>query len=83
MIEASLWENNVRLIFGMLLLFSGLAVTVSALPLTHRLARVLPDWTLDRGRVEQLASTTFLTAFIGLLMAVTGTMMVLVDLLPD
>jgi len=33
--------------------------------------------------VEQLASTTFLTAFIGLLMAVTGTMMVLVDLLPD
>ncbi len=71
-----------QLIFGMLLLLAGLAVTASALPLTHRLARLLPDWTLGRGQVEQLASTTFLTAFIGLLMAVTGLMMVAFEVLP-
>jgi len=72
-----------QLIFGVLLLLAGLTVTASALPLTHRFARVLPQWTLSRGQVDQLASTTFLTAFIGLLMAVTGLMMVVFDVLPD
>ncbi len=72
-----------QLVLGTLLLVAGLAVTASALPLTHRLARLLPDWILSRGRVEQLASTTFLTAFIGLLIAVTGAMMVLFAVLPD
>ena len=72
-----------QLILGMLLLIAGLVVTASALPLTHRFARVLPDWSLSRGQVDQLASTTFLTAFIGLLMAVTGLMMVVVKVLPN
>ncbi len=71
-----------QLIFGMLLLLAGLAMTASALPLTHRFARVLPHSTLSRGQVEQLASTTFLTAFIGLLLAVTGFMMMLIAVLP-
>ena len=44
-----------QLIFEMLLLPAGLAVTVSALPLTHRFAGLLPDWTLSRGQVDQLA----------------------------
>lgn len=72
-----------QLLFGMLFLLAGLAVTASALPLTHRFARVLPEWTLSRGQVDQLASTTFLTAFIGLLMTVTGVMMTLVAVLPS
>ena len=71
-----------QLIFGILLLFVGLIVTASALPLTHRVARMLPDWVLSRGQVDQLASTTFLTAFIGLLMAVTGIGMILVAMFP-
>ena len=71
-----------QLIFGILLLSVGLIVTASALPLTHRFARVLPDWSLSRGRVDQLASTTFLTAFIGLLMAVIGIGMILVAMFP-
>ena len=71
-----------QLTIGVLLLLAGLAVTASALPLTHRFARMLPDWTLTRGRVEQLASTTFLTAFIGLMITVMGAMLVLVAALP-
>ena len=70
-----------QLILGMLLLIAGLVVTASALPLTHRFARVLPDWSLSRGQVDQLASTTFLTAFIGLLMTVTGAVTMLIAVL--
>jgi hypothetical protein len=69
-----------HLIFGLLLL---LALTASALPLTHRFAGLLPDWTLSRDQVDQLASSTFLTAFVGLLMTVTGVAMVLVTVLPE
>lgn len=72
-----------QLIVGLLLLVAGFALTASALPLTHRLARVLPQWTLTRGDVDQLASTAFLTAFIGLLAAVIGAAMVLFAVLPD
>ena len=71
-----------QLVFGILLLVAGLTVTALALPLTHRFARVLPDWTLSRGQVDQLASTTFLTAFIGLLMTVTGVVTILITVLP-
>ena len=71
-----------QLVFGILLLVAGLTATASALPLTHRFARVLPDWTLSRGQVDQLASTTFLTAFIGLLMTVTGVVTILITVLP-
>jgi len=63
-------------------LLTGLTVTASALPLTHRFARMLPDWSLSGGQVDQLASTTFTTAFIGLLMTVTGVAMILVTVLP-
>lgn len=72
-----------QVFLGMLLLFAGVAVTASALPLTHRFVRILPHSPLSRGQVDQLASTTFLTAFIGLLMTVTGFAAVLVELLPD
>ena len=57
---------------GMLFLVAGLAAVGAALPLTHRLARVMPQWAFSRGDVERLASTTFLIAFVGLLGVVTG-----------
>jgi hypothetical protein len=56
----------------MLLLVAGLAALTSALPVTHRIARLMPQWAFSRGDVERLGSTTFLTAFVGLLAAVAG-----------
>ena len=50
----------------------GAALVVGALPITHRLARVLPQWTMSRGDIERLGSTTFLAATIGMLMVVVG-----------
>jgi len=49
--------------------------------LIHRFVRELPDWSLSRGQVDQLASTTVLTAFAGLLMAVAELMMTIVAVL--
>lgn len=62
---------------GMLFLVAGLAAVFAALPLTHRLARAMPQWVFSRGDVERLASTTFLTAFVGLLGVVTGVALLL------
>ena len=56
-----------EVVVGMLFLVTGPAGATVALPLTHRLARVMPQWVVGRGDVERLASTTLPTAFIGLL----------------
>jgi len=66
-----------EVVVGVLLLAAGLAAVTAALPLTHRLARVMPQWVFSRGDVEQLASTAFLTAFIGLLGAAAGAALLL------
>lgn len=57
---------------GLLLLAGGLTAIVEALPLTHRLIRVMPQWAFTRGDVDRLASTTFLMAFVGILAAMAG-----------
>ena len=64
-------------ILGVVLVVAGLAAVVAALPLTHRMARVMPQWAFSRGDVERLGSTTFLVAFIGLLSAVAGVALLL------
>jgi len=73
----------VSVVVGMLFLVAGLAAVVAALPLTHRLARVMPQWAFSRGDVERLASTTFIAAFIGLLCAVVGLAMLLMVVVQD
>ena len=65
------------MIVGIVLLVAGVAAVVAALPLTHQLARVMPQWAFSRGDVERLGSTTFLVAFIGLLGALAGVALVL------
>ena len=64
-------------ILGVVLVVAGLAAVIAALPLTHRMARVMPQWAFSRGDVERLGSTTFLVAFIGLLSAVAGVALLL------
>ena len=59
---------------------AGLAAVIAALPLTHRLARVMPQWAFSRGDVERLGSTTFLIAFIGLLSALAGVALLLFNI---
>ena len=66
-----------KVVIGMLFLVAGLTAVAAALPLTHHLARVMPQWAFSRGDVERLASTTFLTVFIGLLGVVTGVALLL------
>jgi uncharacterized membrane protein HdeD (DUF308 family) len=66
-----------RVVVGVLFVVAGLAAVAAALPLTHRLVRVMPQWALSRGDVERLASTTFLVSFIGLLSVVTGVALLL------
>ena len=72
-----------QLILGILLIAVGVGAVASALPITHKLARIMPQWTFTRGDVERLGSTTFLTASIGLLAATSGVALVLLSLLPD
>ena len=45
-----------RVVVGVLFVVAGLAAVAAALPLTHRLVRVMPQWALSRGDVERLAS---------------------------
>ena len=56
----------------MVLVAAGLVAVVSSLPVTNALAERLPQWTLTRGDVERLGSTTFLIATVGLLMTCAG-----------
>ena len=72
-----------QLFLGILLIAVGVGAVASALPITHKLARMMPQWTLTRGDVDRLGSTTFLTASIGLLAATSGVALVLLSLLPD
>ncbi len=72
-----------QLFLGMPLLIADSVVTGSTSPLTHPYARVSRDWTLSRVQVDHVASTTFLTAFIGLLMVVVGPMMTVVEVVPS
>lgn len=57
---------------GIALVVTGLLLVSFALPVTHRLARLLPQERLTRGDVELLGSSTFLMASVGLMMAITG-----------
>ena len=57
---------------GLLFVVAGVVAVSSALPLTHALASRLPQWTLTRGDVDRLGSTTFLVASIGLLAVFAG-----------
>jgi len=72
-----------QLFFGILLTGIGVGAVFSALPITHRLARMMPQWTLTRGDIEQLGSTTFLTASIGLLATASGIALVMLALLSN
>jgi len=60
------------IVAGIALLTSGLVLVALALPITHRLARMLPQERLSRGDVDLLGSSTFLMASVGLMMAITG-----------
>jgi len=72
-----------QLFLGILLIAAGVGAVASALPITHRLVRVMPQWTFTRGDIDQLGSTTFLTASIGLLAVMSGIALVLLALLQD
>lgn len=72
-----------RLFLGMLLIAAGVGAVASALPITHNLVRLMPQWTLTRGDIDRLGSTTFLTASIGLLAVMSGIALVLLATLPD
>ena len=67
---------SIASLVGIVFSVVGVALVIGALPITHRVARVLPQWRLSRGDVDRLASTTFLTATIGLLMAITGVVLI-------
>jgi hypothetical protein len=66
-----------KVAIGMLLVVGGFAAVASALPATHHLARVMPQWAFSRGDTERLASATFLIAFVGLLGVVAGVALLL------
>lgn len=71
-----------QLFLGILLIVIGVFAVFSALPITHRLVRMMPQSTFTRGDIEQLGSTTFLTASIGLFVAISGIALLLLSLLP-
>jgi hypothetical protein len=75
--------NVLELFLGLLLVAIGIGAVASALPITHRLVRLMPQWTFTRGDVDRLGSTTFLTASIGLLAVMSGIALVLLATLPD
>jgi len=68
---------------GILLIVVGVGAVASALPITQRLARMMPQWTFNRGDIDRSGSTTFLTAWIGLLAVASGIALVLLSQLPD
>ena len=72
-----------EMFLGILLIVVGVGAVVSALPITHRLVRVMPQWSFTKGDIDRLGSTTFLTASIGLLAAASGVALVMLALLPD
>jgi uncharacterized membrane protein HdeD (DUF308 family) len=74
---------DVSVVVGIVFVVAGIGFVVSALPITHHLARLLPQWTMTRGDVDRLGSTTFLTASIGMLMTVAGVALILFAIVTD
>jgi uncharacterized membrane protein HdeD (DUF308 family) len=74
---------EVSAVLGVVFVVAGIGFVVSALPLTRHLARLLPQWTMTRGDIDRLGSTTFLTASIGMLMTVAGIAMILAAIVTD
>lgn len=72
-----------QLFLGILLIAAGVGAVASALPITHKLVRIVPQWTFTRGDIDRLGSTTFLIASIGLLAVASGIALVLLASLPD
>lgn len=66
------------IVAGIALLVSGLTLVALALPVTHRLVRLLPQERFSRGDIDLLGSSTFLMAFIGLLTAIAGCVVLLI-----
>lgn len=67
---------SIGLLVGIVFVVGGITLVIGALPITHHLARMLPQWSLSRGDVDRLGSTTFLTSTIGLLMTITGVVLI-------
>lgn len=63
---------------GISLLVTGLLLVSLALPATHRLVRLLRQERLTRGDIDLLGSSTFLMASVGLMMAITGLVVVII-----
>ena len=70
-------------VFGTVFVVIGVGLVFAALPITHHIARLLPQWHMTRGDIERLGSTTFLTAWVGMLMAVAGVAMILFAAIVD
>lgn len=62
---------------GAVLFLAGVLLMISALPVTHRLVRMMPQWRFTTGDTDRLASTTFLVGFVGALAAVAGALIML------
>ena len=68
-------------LIGVVALAAGVTLILSAIPLTHRLVRLIPQWTLTRGDIERIGSTTFATALLGCLIATAGLILLIEDFL--
>ena len=74
---------GISTVIGAMALVAGVVLILSALPITHRLVRLIPQWTLSRGDVERIGSTTFATVLLGCLLATAGVMLIIEDLFWD
>lgn len=69
-----------RIFFGIVLLVSGAAATSNSLHIVRRAVRVWPR-VLDRRGAEAMASYEFLIRFTGLVVALIGIGLILVELI--
>lgn len=67
-------------VIGILALVLGLTMIAIALPITHRLVRLIPQWSFSRGDVERIGSTTFAMVLVGCLIAISGLLLLVEDL---
>jgi hypothetical protein len=70
-------------LIGVAAVVAGVLLVFSALPITHRLVRMIPQWTLTRGDIERVGSTTFATVLLGCFVATAGLVLLIEDLLWD
>lgn len=70
-------------LIGVIALVAGVALIALALPITHRLVRLIPQSTLSRGDVDRLGSTTFATVLLGCLVASAGLVLLIEDFFWD